>query len=158
MVFIFQRKSPLFAEFRMSWNSTFRDSERNGIPQKMFLKCHPCVFPTNFIFGKKLRSFECFLFYKIVLNGFPRILSFRRMVWNKITKFWVFFVSMDFFGTEFRAFYLPRNGSELYSEHFRSVLWNKQNSDGMNQNFLLFCSLRNISFLEKWQPYWGRIT
>ncbi len=91
---------------RNSLNKCFSKAIRvwNGMEflEKMFFKGHPSVL----------------LFCEIVWNGIPSLCIFRGMAQNEVTKFWVFFSSTKCFGTEFQAFYLPRNGSERYSEHF----------------------------------------
>jgi hypothetical protein len=91
-----------------------------------------------------------FIFCEIVRKEIPSIFIFRNGL-EQITKFQVIFSSRKWFGSESRAF--------LYSEEslgteFRAffVPRNTQNSDGMNQNFRLFRVPRNNFLLGKRQP------
>ncbi len=105
----------------------------------------------NFIFALKLRSSSVFLFCKMVLNGFPSILVFRRMVQNKITKFWV--LSLLWNGSEWNSELFIFRGMARNRILSISMLWNRRNSDVMNQNFRLFRIPWKKNFLGKWQPY-----
>ena len=69
-------------------------------------------------FAKKcyfFKSTECF---SLFLNGSEQVSKrffVRLMIWIEIQSF---FSSVEWFGTEFRAFYLPRKGLERNSELF----------------------------------------
>jgi hypothetical protein len=110
---------------------------RNGIPRVCFYffsmernSEHFCPLRNG-----SERNSESFLFRGMVQSEIPRVcFCFCSIVQN-----WgAFFSSAERFGTEFREFYVSRNG---------------RNSAGTNQLFRLFRLPRNTFFVGNCQPY-----
>jgi hypothetical protein len=103
------------------------------------------VFSSETCFGTEFREFASifvprngipswFLFRGLVQNGIPRV-SFLFLFHG--TEFITFFSSVEYFGTEFREFSVPRNS---------------RNSAGTSQLFCLFSLPRNNFFVGSCQP------
>jgi hypothetical protein len=117
----------------MSRKSPLRGLERNGIARKN-------VF---------LRSSECF---SLSFNGFERVSKscfFRLMLPSKISSIFLFCKKVRNGIPRFFTFC----GMARYRMPSVSVPRNRRNSDGINQNFRLFCVPRNNFFLGIWPPY-----
>ncbi len=117
--FVSEKNAP-FADFHMSRDSPLRGLERNGIPRKnVFLKSSEC-FSLSFN-GFERISKSCF-FRLMLPSKISSFFLFCKLFRNEITKFRMVHSSAEWVGTEFWAFSIPRN---------------RQNSDGINQNFRL---------------------
>ncbi len=92
MVFILHRKSPLFAEFRVSWNSTYQDSERNVIPQKNVFKMSSMCFSLSL--NGSLRISKGFLFCLIFRYEILNIFLFCEMVQKGILGNFIFAIKL----------------------------------------------------------------
>ncbi len=95
-----------------------------------------------------------FLFYEMVRNRIPSILSSAEWFGAELRSsecFSLLCTCTKWFVTEFRAFTSSR---EWLGKKFRAfpISWNRQNSDGVNQNFYIFCVPRKEICSENGNP------
>ncbi len=121
---LFHKKVLLSRNFRVSRNSSFWGSERNGIPPKEFFKS-TSVFICSWMVRNKITKFRMFFFsMKWFETEFPTFLSSAEWL---VSEFRAFSVlqnrrKFDAINQNFRLFSVPRNYSILWQPRKQPLL------------------------------------